>query len=111
MGQDVDSCEALGTVAKNTYTSIFIMNICLPLKYKIPFPLVIAKLLGDYFNIWGYGPNKTFLLITHQFICAPNLRSVKRDGALTRKKSANFTIHAGNSVRIAIDAGGFGASM
>jgi hypothetical protein len=33
------------------------------------------------------GSNKTFLLITRQFICAPNVRSVKRDATRTRKKS------------------------
>ena len=33
-----------------------------------------------------------FLLITRQFICAPNVRSVKRDAAQTRKKSANSNL-------------------
>jgi hypothetical protein len=33
------------------------------------------------------GSNKIFPLTTRQFICAPNVRSVKRDAAQTRKKS------------------------
>ncbi len=35
----------------------------------------------------------TFLLITRQFICAPNVRSVKREAARTRKKSANSNLN------------------
>jgi hypothetical protein len=36
--------------------------------------------------------NSTFLLITRQFICAPNVRSVKSDAARTRKKSADSNL-------------------
>jgi hypothetical protein len=32
-------------------------------KYVFPFPFVIAKLLGDYLDIRGYGANSTFQLI------------------------------------------------
>jgi hypothetical protein len=51
------------------------------------------------------------LLITRQFICAPNLPSVKRDAARTRKKIRGFMIHAAYSIRIAIDAGNSDASL
>jgi hypothetical protein len=57
------------------------------LKYVLPFPLVPAKLIGDYFDNKRYGANKTILLTTRQFICAPNHGSVKRDAARTRKKN------------------------
>ncbi len=57
------------------------------------------------------GSNMTFLLITRQLICAPNVRSVKGDAARTRKKICKFMIHAENSVRIAIDAVNFDASL
>jgi hypothetical protein len=53
-----------------------------------PFPLVTAKWIGDLFDKKGCGSNKIFLLITRQFICAPNVRSEKRDAVQTRKKSA-----------------------
>jgi len=49
--------------------------------------------------LWHYrrfGSNNTFLLIMRHFICAQNLRSVKRDVA-QRKKSASSIIHAANS--------------
>jgi hypothetical protein len=35
---------------------------------------------------------KTFLLMMRQFICVPNVRSVKRDAARTRKKSATSNL-------------------
>jgi hypothetical protein len=44
---------------------------------------------------------------TGQFICEPNLQSMKSDAARTRKKVCKFTIHTANMVRIAIDAGNF----
>jgi hypothetical protein len=53
----------------------------------------------------------TFLLITRQLICAPNVRRVKGDAARTRKKIRKFMIHAANSVRIAIDARNFDVSL
>ncbi len=64
------------------------------LKILFPFPLVTAKWIGNYFDNKRCGSNKTCLLITRQFIGAPNLRSVKRDAARTRKKSAGswFTL-------------------
>ncbi len=34
----------------------------LNIPFAIPFPFVIAKYLGDYFDIRWYGENKTFLL-------------------------------------------------
>jgi hypothetical protein len=36
--------------------------------------------------------HKTFLLLTRQFICAPNVRSAKRDAARTRKKSTSSNL-------------------
>ncbi len=57
-----------GTVAIETH---------LPAKNVFPFPLSPAKLISDYFDNKRCGSNKTFLLITRQFICAPNLRSMK----------------------------------
>jgi hypothetical protein len=42
-------------------------------------PLVIAKLIADYFDNRQYEANRTFLLKMRQFICAPNQRSVNRD--------------------------------
>jgi hypothetical protein len=54
-----------------------------------PFPLVTAKLLGDYFDDRQYGANKAFFLIKRQFFCAQNHQSVKRDAVRTRKKSAS----------------------
>jgi hypothetical protein len=38
------------------------------------------------------GSNKTFLLTTRWFICAPNVRRVKRDAARTQKKSASLKL-------------------
>jgi hypothetical protein len=35
---------------------------------------------------------KTFILVTRQFVCAPNVQSMKRDAAQTRKKSANSNL-------------------
>ena len=54
--------------------------------------------------------NMTFLLITRQFICAPNLSSVKGDGART-KKIRQSMIHTANLVRIAIDTANFDSSL
>ncbi len=69
-----------GTVAM----SIFILKGCLSLKYVFPFPLVIAKLSGDYFD---YGANKTFLLITSIYMrtessgcekgCGPSKKKIR----------------------------------
>ncbi len=64
----------------------------LPLKNVFPFPLSPAKWICDYFDNRGCGSNHTVKLITHQFICAPNVRSVKRDVARTRKKSASLRL-------------------
>jgi hypothetical protein len=62
----------------------------LPLKNVFPFPLAPEKWIGDLFDKKRCGANKTFLLITHQFICAQNVRSVKRDAVRSEqeKKSA-----------------------
>jgi hypothetical protein len=56
---------------------------------KISFSVsaLIAKIIGDYFDNRQYGANRTFL--------SPNC----------------FIIHAANSVRIAINAGCFDASI
>ncbi len=56
------------------------------------FPLVTAKCIGDLFDKKRCRSNKIVLLITRQFICAPNVRSVKRDAAQTRKKSARSNL-------------------
>ncbi len=61
-------------------------------KCLISFPLVTAKWIGDLFGKKRCGSNKTLLLITRQFICAPNVRSVKRDAARTRKKSVRSNL-------------------
>ncbi len=47
------------------------------IKYVFRFPLVIAKLLGDYFDTRGYSANRTFELMTLQLVRAPNVQSVK----------------------------------
>ncbi len=65
---------------------------------------------NDYFDNKQFGSNKIFLLKTRQFVCAPNLRSVKSDAART-KKIRWVHDHAVISVRIAIDAGNFDASL
>jgi hypothetical protein len=57
--------------------SIFILKMPFAIKNLFPFPLSPAKLISDYFDKKQGGSNKTFLLIMHQFICAPNLWSVK----------------------------------
>ena len=57
-----------------------------------PFPLVTAKWIGDLFDKKRCESNKIFPLTTRQFICAPNVRSVKRDAARTRKKSASSNL-------------------
>ncbi len=36
---------------------------CLPLKYVFPFPLVIAKLIGDYFDNMQRAGNRTCNLL------------------------------------------------
>jgi hypothetical protein len=57
--------------------SIFILKMPFAIKNLFSFPLSPAKLISDYFDIKKCGSNKTFLLTTHQFICAPNLWSVE----------------------------------
>ncbi len=57
-----------------------------------PFPLVTAKWIGDLFDQKRCGSNKIFLKIIRQFICALNVRSVKRDAAQTRKESARSNL-------------------
>jgi hypothetical protein len=47
--------------------------------------MLIAKLESDYFDIRRCGSNNTFLLKMRHFICAQNLRSIKRDAARTKK--------------------------
>jgi len=64
----------------------------LPLKNVFPFPLSPAKWIGDYFDNGRWGSNHTVKLITHQFICTPNVRSVKRDPTWTRKKCASLSL-------------------
>ncbi len=63
-----------------------------PWRNAFPFPLSPTKWIGDLFDKKRCGPNKIFLLITRQFICAPNVQSVKRDAARTRKKSASSNL-------------------
>ncbi len=65
--------------------SIFILNMPFAIKNVFPFPLAPAKLISDYFDNRRCGSNNTVILIMHQFICAPNVWSVKRDEARTRK--------------------------
>jgi hypothetical protein len=67
--------------------SIFILNVPFAIEKRIPFPLSPAKSIGDYFAIRRCGSNMLFLIIMRLFICAPNVRSVKRGAARTRKKS------------------------
>jgi hypothetical protein len=52
-----------------------------PLKNVFPFPVSPTKIISHYFDNKRCGSNKTFLLITRQFIYALNLQSVKRDSA------------------------------
>jgi hypothetical protein len=51
--------------------------------------MLTAKLTSDDFDISRCGSNNTFLLITRHFICAQNLRSVKRN-ANEKKKIREF---------------------
>ncbi len=51
-----------------------------------------AKWIGDLFGKKRCGSSKTFLSITRQFICTPNVQSVKRDAARARKKSASSNL-------------------
>jgi hypothetical protein len=69
--------------------SVFFLNMPFAIEKRIPFPLCPAIWIGDQFDNKRYGANKTFYLVTRHFICAPNLRSVKRDAARTRKKFAS----------------------
>jgi hypothetical protein len=77
-----------GTMAIDIY--LHFEHASLLLKYVLPFPFVPSKFIGDYFGNKRYGANKTLLLTTRQFICAPNHRSVKRDAAQTSKKIREF---------------------
>ncbi len=72
-------------------TFIFILNMPSAIRKSIvlPFPLVTAKLIDNYFDNRKYGANMNFLLLTRHFICASNHMSVKRDAVQTRKKSAS----------------------
>jgi hypothetical protein len=78
--------------------SILVLSITFDIENMFPFPLSPAKLISDYFDIRRCGSNNTFVLITRHFICAQNLRSVKRDAART-KKNASSIIHAAISYR------------
>jgi hypothetical protein len=70
---------------------------------------VTAKVISVNFDKKQCGSNKIFLLIMRQFICAPNLRSVKSFAARTRKKSLSSW---STWIRSAsIDAGNFDASL
>jgi hypothetical protein len=66
--------------------SIFIMNLLFAIDKRISFSALSSK------TNRRCGSNKTFLLTTRQFFCAPNVRSVKRDVARTRKKSGNSNL-------------------
>ncbi len=73
-----------GTVAIDVHFH-FERAIC---HWKTYFIFALTKWRGDLFDKKRCGANKTFLLMTRQFICAPNVRSVKRCAVQTRKKSA-----------------------
>ncbi len=59
-------------------------------KLLFPFPLVTAKLISDYFDNKRCSSNKILILITRQFICTPDLRTMKSDAAQT---STNPRVH------------------
>ncbi len=70
------------------------------------FPLLTANWIGDYFDNKRCGSNKSCLLITHHLIFG-----AYKETRPEQEKIRGFMIHAANSVRIAIDAGNFYASL
>jgi hypothetical protein len=72
--------------------SIFILNVPFAIEEHISFSALSSKMKGDLFDKKQCGSNKTFLLLPRQFISAPNVWSVKRDAAQTRKKSARSNL-------------------
>jgi hypothetical protein len=96
--------------------SIFVLNMLFNIEKRISFPLSPAKWIGNKFDKKWCEANKTFLrIIMHQLLCAPNVRSVKRAAVWTKNKTPQFQncliICAANSIRIAINAGNFDASL
>ncbi len=69
--------------------SICILNGPFAIEKCISVSAAPAKWIGELFDKKRCGANKTFLLITHQYIFAPNVSSVKRGAVRTRKISAN----------------------
>jgi hypothetical protein len=87
--------------------SIFILNMPFANTKRISVSALSSK-IGDLFAIRRCGSNKIFLLTTRQFICAPNVRSVKREAARIGKKSARSNMVITGApilIRIAICAG------
>jgi hypothetical protein len=80
-------------------------------KYVFPFSLVQAKLLGDYFDIMGYGANNTFQLIKTSNNLSTECLERKRRRNPNKKKIREFILNAANSILIAIDTGGFNLSI
>ncbi len=73
--------------------SIYALNLPFANKKRISFSALSSKMNRRLFDKKRCGSNKTFLLTTRQFICAPNVRSIKRDAARTRKKSASSKLY------------------
>jgi hypothetical protein len=65
--------------------STFILNVPFAIEKHISVSALSSKMKGDLFDKKRCGANKAFLLITRQFICARNVRSV--NAVQTRKKS------------------------
>jgi hypothetical protein len=70
--------------------SIFILNMPIAIEKYISVSALSSKIVGDYFDNRGCGANNTAIVTKRQFIYAPNLWSVKRDGGRTRKKILEF---------------------
>ncbi len=72
--------------------SIFVLNMPFAIEKHISLSAPSSKMNRRFVWQKRCGSNKIFLLIMRQFICAPNVRSVKRDAAPTRKKSARSNL-------------------
>ncbi len=68
---------SLGQVA----IDVHFFNMPFAVQKHISVSALSSKINSDYFDNKRCGSNKIFLLLTRQFICTPNLGSVKSDAA------------------------------
>ncbi len=90
--------------------SVFILNVLFAIEKRISFSALSSKMNRRFVfqKAMRIKQDLPTYSITRQFICAPNVRSVKRDAARTRKNPRGwicFIICAPNLIRIAICAG------